>query len=75
MPPPFLLLVSLVLLVLLAAVSDCGMVLLELELDELGLVELGLVALGLLGFAVDGWSACGCVLWLLGLLGVAEGCC
>ncbi len=47
MPPPFLLLV---LLVLFAAVSDCGMVLLELEV----LLEFGLVALGLLGLAVDG---------------------
>jgi hypothetical protein len=46
-PPPFF---SLVLLVLLAAVSDCGMVL-ELEAllplaEEFGLVELGLLALG-----------------------------
>lgn len=74
-PPPFLL----VLLALVAAVSDCGTVLVELEallpVEVLGLVELGLVALGLLGFALDGWSVCGWVLWLLGLLGVAGGCC
>jgi hypothetical protein len=63
-----------VLLLVLFAVSDCGMVLalpLEVLLLVSGLVELGLVALGLEGFA--GRSVCGVVLWL-GLLGVVEGC-
>ena len=60
-------------MVVLLAVSDCGMVLallLEVLLLVSGLVALGLLALGLEGFA---GSACGVVLWL-GLLGVAEGC-
>jgi hypothetical protein len=57
-------------LVVLLAVSDCGMVLALLLLGVLLLVS-GLVALGLAGVA--GCSACGVVLWL-GVLGVAEGC-
>jgi hypothetical protein len=79
MPPPLLL--PLLLLVLLAAVSDCGMVL-ELEAllplaEEFGLVELGLLALGFAdwseGDVVLGEVVLGEVLWL-GLLGVVDGC-
>ncbi len=63
------------LLVLLADVSDCGTVLLPaaaLPLELWLADEFGLDALGFDGF--EFWSACGVVLWLLGVLGVVEGC-